>query len=455
MRRYVIIGTGVAGLSAGEWIRRGDQSADILLIGDEPYGYYSRPGLAYYLTGELVEEQLYPLSQRDFRRLNLQPLHAQVSQIHPDDHKLRLQDGNQVPYDRLLIATGAQAVRSNIKGADLKGVVKLDNLDDARLILNLTRKASTAVVVGGGITALEMVEGLRSRGLKVHYFLRRDRYWGNVLDETESRIVEQLLKEEGVQLHFHTEMEEILGKRDCVCGVSTKDGRQIKCDLVAVAIGIRPRKTLAERAGLKVERGILVNQYLQTSHPDIFAAGDVAQVYDPVSGKSVLDSLWGLAREQGRIAGLNLSGQETPYLKTMAFNVTRLAGLTTTIIGTVGRGEDPDLLGIARGDSETWRQLPDAISAQDDFEVNRLRILVGKHRLLGALVMGDQTLSQPLLDLVKQQVNISSIRRELLQPDAPLADIIADFWRDWKFARGKPNPPLTLEKEKTLQNLGY
>jgi 3-phenylpropionate/trans-cinnamate dioxygenase ferredoxin reductase subunit len=131
----------------------------------------------------------------------------------------------------------------------------------------------------------------------------------------------------------------------------------------------------------------LVNEYLQTSHVDIFAAGDVAQVYDPFLCKSVLDSLWGPAREQGHAAGLNMCGQQTIYLKKVAFNVTRLAGLTTTIIGLVGNGSDEDIVGIMRGDSETWRQLPDGIAAQDNFNVNRLRILVGKQTLIGAIMV--------------------------------------------------------------------
>jgi NADPH-dependent 2,4-dienoyl-CoA reductase/sulfur reductase-like enzyme len=157
----------------------------------------------------------------------------------------------------------------------------------------------------------------------------------------------------------------------------------------------------------------------------------VAQVYDPFTGKSVVDSLWGPARDQGVVAGMNMAGIQKAYSKPIAFNVTRLAGLTTTIIGKVGRGEDPDLLGIARGDSETWRQLPDSIAAQQDFEVNRLRIMLGKETILGAIVMGDQTLSHPLQTLVAQQVNINSIRTKLLAPGAPLADLIADFWTQW------------------------
>jgi NAD(P)H-nitrite reductase large subunit len=214
-----------------------------------------------------------------------------------------------------------------------------------------------------------------------------------------------------------------------VCGVRTKDGKTLSCDLVAIAIGIRPRKELAEASGIHVERGVLVTEMMETSEADVFAAGDIAQVYDPFTGKSVLDSLWGPAREQGTAAGMNMAGITTPYYKIVAFNVTRLAGLTTTIIGQVGHGKDLDTVGIVRGDSEVWREPPDAIAAQSGFEVNRLRVLVGENTLAGALVMGDQTLSRPLQHLVNQKVDITSIRQDLLTPGASLADILADFWK--------------------------
>jgi len=432
MRRYVIIGTGAAGVAAAQGIRSKDPAADILPICEETYGFYSRPGLAYYLTGEIPERQLYPLNEKDFRRLNLRPIHARVTRVNGSEHRIELDNGRIVPYDRLLIATGARAASSQVPGSKLEGVIKLDNMDDAHRFVKMTRNACSAVVVGGGITALELVEGLRAQGVKTHYLMRRDRYWSNVLDETESRIVENRLKEDGVRIHYHSELAEILGRHGRVAAIRTQDGRRIECELVAIAIGIRPRKELAEASGLDTDRGILVNEYLQTSQPDIFAAGDVAQVYDPLLGKSVLDSLWGPAREQGHIAGLNMFGEKSIYIKTVAFNVTRLAGLTTTIIGTVGNGPDDDVVGIMRGDSETWRQLPDAIAAQDNFNVNRLRVLVGKQTLIGAIVMGDQTLSQPLHQLVEKRVDITNMRLILLKPNPPLADLIVDFWTQWR-----------------------
>jgi NAD(P)H-nitrite reductase large subunit len=425
---HVIIGSGVAGIAAIEAIRALDADSSVTLIGNDPYGFYSRPGLAYYLTGELHDKALFPRTAEDLKKLNFRTIKGKVTKISRAEHNVELENESHILYDRLLIAVGAQAMPLEVPGSNLEGVLKLDHMSDAKLILKQARRGKTAVVVGGGITALELVEGLLSRGMQVHYLLRGDRYWSNVLDEQESHIVEHRLQEEGVTLTYHAEVIEVLGRNGKVSGVRLLNGQMLKCDLVAYAIGIRARVDLAKQAGLAIDRGILVNEFLQTNDPDIFAAGDVAQVYDPLSGRSILDSLWAPARQQGQVAGLNMAGKKTAYIKAPPFNVTRLAGLTTTIIGTVGRGRDADLVGIARGDSETWRQLPDSMVAQTGFEVNRLRLLVGEKTLLGAIIMGDQKLSFPLEKIISGNVDISPIREQLLAPSAKVSDVIAEFW---------------------------
>jgi len=432
MAEYVIIGSGVAGIAAVEAIRSQDQLSKITLIGNEREGFYSRPGLAYYLNGELTEANLFPFSKHYFDELHCRCIRAEVAAIAPNQSTIVLEDGARISYTRLLIATGAQAAMIDIPGIDLDGVVKLDNIVDARQIRKLARRGKRAIVIGGGITALEMVEGLVTNKVITHYFLRGERYWSNVLDDAESRIVEHRLKEEGVNIHYQTKLDQIYGKRGRVIGVRTQAGQNVKCDLLAFAIGIRPRVELGKSCGLKVDRGIIVNQHQQTSQPEIYAAGDVAQVYDPISGSYVLDSLWGPAREQGWIAGLNMMGANQAYLRRTPFNVTRLANLTTTIIGTVGKGEDDDLRGIARGDSEVWRQLPDAIAVQSNFDVNHIRLILDEYSLLGAILMGDQTLSQPLRELINHKVPITSIREKLLAPKAALTDLIIEHWSQWK-----------------------
>ncbi|OQY90643.1 MAG: hypothetical protein B6D38_02630 [Anaerolineae bacterium UTCFX1] len=426
--KYAIVGSGVSGIATIEAIRSVDRSGEVVMIGDDPHGFYSRPGLAYYLTGELHDKALYPRTSDEYRQMNFRYVKGRVKGVLREARVLELENQTSIAYDRLLIATGAQALPLEAPGANLEGVFKLDHMEDAKRILKHARRGKMAVVVGGGITALELVEGLLARGMNVHYLLRGDRYWSGVLDEHESKIVEARLQVEGVTLHHHAEVIEVMGKKNRVIGARLLDGRTLTCDMVAYAIGIRPRLELAIQAGLAVDRGILVNEFMQTNDPHIFAAGDVAQVYDPAVGRSILDSLWGPARQQGYAAGLNMAGKTTAYIKAPPFNVTRLAGLTTTIIGAVGGGHDKDLIGIARGDSETWRSLPDALVAQSGFDVNHLRLMVGEQRLLGAVVMGDQTLSYPLQKIVSERIDISSIREKLLAADARIGDVVVEFW---------------------------
>ncbi len=433
-RRYVIVGTGPAGISAAETVRAHDPISEIVLIGEEKAAFYSRPGLAYYLAGEVPERQLYPFDSGYLDRLQLRRLPTRVVHLYPQEHQVELAAGDRLSYDRLLLATGSQAMLPALPGIELAGVVKLDTLDDAREIIRRSRQARDAVVVGGGITALEIAEGLRAQGVRTHYFLRQDRYWSGVLDEAESLIVEKRLEKKNIRLYYRTELAEVIGEHDRMSGVRTRDGRQVECQIVAFAVGVRPRHELASAAGLAVDRGILVNEYLQTSAPDVLAAGDAAQVFDPVSGKAVLSTLWSAAAAQGRAAGLNMAVQPFSYRKTVSVNVTRLAGLTTTIIGAVGGGKDQDLPGIARGDSESWRRRPEAQVVQSQLDGGHLRLLIQGHTLIGAVVMGAQPLSRSLYRLISGRADISPLGDQLLRPGAPLAELIVAFEEEWRKA---------------------
>ena len=198
-----------------------------------------------------------------------------------------------------------------------------------------------------------------------------------------------------------------------------------------LAIGIQPRMELAVQAGLKTQRGIIVDDHLRTSAPDVFAAGDVAQVFDAQSGQYLLNSLWTPAIQQGRAAGANMAGGDVIYEKKFPFNVTRLAGLVTTLIGRVGKSEaaggrprgDADVAGIMRGDSELWRLSPEAVAAQTYAGDNRLRLYLKDNVMVGAVVMGDQTLSRPIQVFIQQQVDLGELRQRHLAGRRVHADL--------------------------------
>jgi NAD(P)H-nitrite reductase large subunit len=403
------------------------------MVSAESHNFYSRPGLAYLLRGDIPETQLFVRTPDDLRQLNVGRITSSVEQVLCQEHELLLDDGERLPYDRLLLATGALAVSPPFPGGELAGVVKLDSLDDTRRIIGLATRGKAAVVVGGGITALELAEGLHARGMEVHYFLRGNRYMSDVLDETESAIVMKRLRHEGIKVHTNTQVQRAIKKAGRVAGVETQAGVKFACDVVAVAIGVRPRAELAKQSGIKVNRGIVVNEFLQTSEPDIYAAGDVAEVFDPNSGTTTLDVLWPTALAQGRVAGANMAGERRTYTKGVPFNVTQLTGLKVTIIGAVGSGKNDDLVAITRGESEAWRILPKASVLSERDDVNRVRLLVGEKKLVGALVMGDQTWSRPLQKLIVGQADISSIRTVLLGGTDGLARL-AKFYRQWERA---------------------
>ena len=380
------------------------------------------------LTGSIPEKQIFPRLNGEWERLDIRTVYGRATRIDAARRVVYPSEGEPLAYDALLIATGAKAVLPSIPGIELEGVVTFDTLSDTRQILQRAKKARRAVVVGGGVTAMELAEGLAARRIKTHYLLRKDRYWGNVLDPVESSMVEHELQQQGIKLHRRTQVQEIAGKKNRVSKVITDSGQSIRCEIVGVAIGIRPRIELAQAAGLEVDRGILVDQWMRSSDPNIFAAGDVSQVFDPPSGEYRLDSLWWIAEDQGRVAGTNMAGGDLTYERAVPFNVTRIGGIITTIIGAVGQAEtDDDLVAIVHGDSETWRDRLDSFAVESQSKHSRIRLLIGEETILGAVIMGDQTLSEPIHELIRTKAKLGRYRDQFMQSPKRAMEILGDY----------------------------
>jgi NAD(P)H-nitrite reductase large subunit len=421
MTTYLIIGNGAAGVTAAETIRQHDSQGVITILTAEPYPMYSRPGLAYVISGEIPPQQVIARTREWYADWRLELVHGRAQTLDVPDRMVTLADGRVLSYDKLLIATGARAVPAPYPGGDLDGVVYLDTLEGTKELLKKARRGKRGVVIGGGITALEMVEGFAQCGVDTHYFLRRDRLWSQVFNETESHLLAEKMHHHGVHIHTNTEATEILGNwRHKVRAVRLQNGAEFKCNLFGVAIGVKPQLELVKDTPLQTDRAILVNEYMQSSVPHIYAAGDCAQVYDRWSGKHLLDVLWPSAVAEGRAAALNMVGQTTPYDKGIPFNACLLFGLHITIIGQISpdpkaKDDFAEIQHLSRGASEVWFTFPRSYqSAWAKSGPHTLRLAVGDgngdgRTIVGALIIGEQSLADPLRALIENQVDATPL----------------------------------------------
>jgi apoptosis-inducing factor 3 len=308
--KIVIVGGGAAGFTAAERLRREQFQGSIVMLSNDDAAPIDRPNLSKdYLAGSAPEEWL-PLRPDSFYSENgiKLRLKANVSNIDPRAHQVELANGNKVPYDRLLLATGAEPVRLSIPGADQPHVHALRTLADCRTIIEQAKTARRAVVVGASFIGLEVAAALRARGIDVHVVAPEKRPMERILGPGMGDFVRSLHEEHGVVFHLETTPTAIDGNH-----VRLKDGTTLAADLVVVGVGVRPRIALAEQAGLTIDRGVVVNAWLETSVPEILAAGDIARWPDPYGSEMIRVEHWVVAERQGQAAALNMLGHREKY----------------------------------------------------------------------------------------------------------------------------------------------
>jgi len=304
-RRIVIVGGGAAGFAAAEMLRRDGYGGEITMLSDDQAPPVDRPNLSKdYLAGSAPEEWVplrsddyYPESKIDLR------LSTGVASIDAKENKVVLADGKSLPYDRLLLATGAEPVKLPIPGADQPHVHTLRSLADSRAIIANAKNAKRAIVIGASFIGLEAAASLRARDIEVHVVAPEARPMERILGPDMGDFVRALHEEHGVIFHLGDTVAAIDGRK-----ATLKSGGTLEADLVVVGVGVRPRLILAEQAGLKMDRGVSVNQYLETSVSGIFAAGDIARWPDAHSGDSIRVEHWVVAERQGQAAARNMIG---------------------------------------------------------------------------------------------------------------------------------------------------
>jgi apoptosis-inducing factor 3 len=308
--KIVIVGGGAAGFAAAEKLRREQWQGSIVMLSDDEAAPVDRPNLSKdYLAGNAPEDWI-PLRPDSYYAENGIELRrkAKVTDIDVRARKVALADGDSVPYDRLLLATGAEPVHLAIPGADLPHVRVLRSLADCRAIIALAAKSRQVVVLGASFIGLEVAAALRARKLEVHVVAPEKRPMERILGPQIGDFVRALHEQHGVVFHLEETASAIEGNQ-----VMLKSGRTLDADLVVAGIGVRPRTQLAEKAGLALDRGVVVDAYLTTSVPEIFAAGDIARWPDPHCGENIRVEHWVVAERQGQTAALNMVGARQPY----------------------------------------------------------------------------------------------------------------------------------------------
>jgi len=359
-----IIGNGVAGITAARYIRKFSDH-DITVISAESDYFFSRTALMYVYMGHMTFKDIQPYENWFWEKNRINLVRDYVQKIDVEKKLLTLSNNRPVPYHKLIIATGSKFNKFGWPGQDLRGVQGMITKQDLQLMEQNTRDIERAVVVGGGLIGIEMSEMLRSRHIPVSLLVREQYYWNNVLPEVEAKMVSDHIREHHVDLRLGTELKEILpDENDKARAVVTQDGEEIECQFVGLTAGVHPNIDVVKSSeGIEYDRGVLINEYLETNVEGIYACGDCAQFREPLPGRRPVEQVWYTGKIQGMTVARSIHTERTKYQPGIWFNSAKFMDIEYQVYGDVPtRPEDhqKSLLWLHPGGKKSIRIVYDA-----------------------------------------------------------------------------------------------
>ena len=396
--QHVIIGAGPAGVIAAENLRKLDTDSTIKIIGEETEAPYSRMALPYYLIDKIAEEGTHlRKSAAHYSELGIDLVQGRVSSLDGTGKKLTLDDGSTVDFDKCLIATGSHPIRPPIPGMDLDGVHSCWTLEDGRNIAAKAGKGSNVVLMGAGFIGCIILESLALRGVNLTVIEMEDRMVPRMMDQVAGNLIKSWCQEKGVSVHTSTRVESI-EKAGNGLKVSLDSGESLDADVVISATGVRSNIQFLENSGIDTEFGVLVNEYLQSSHEDVYAAGDVCQGKDFSTGEYSVQAIQPTAADHGRIAALNMAGKGVKHQGSVNMNVLDTMGLISSSYGL--------WMGVEGGDS---------VNLTDEQRYRYLSLQFEDDVMVGAQALGLINHVGVLRGLIQTRIKLGKWKERLMQ----------------------------------------
>lgn len=336
MKHIVIIGNGISGITAARHIRKLSDHKITVISSETPH-FFSRTALMYVYMGHLKYENTKPYEDYFWKKNRIDLVLDYAKKINTDKKLVQLQSGKTIPYDNLIIASGSQSNFFGWPGQDLNGVQGLYSFQDLEKMEKNTMGIKHAVIVGGGLIGIEMTEMLRTRNIEVTLLVREPAFWNNVLPTQEAKMISRHILSHGVDLKHNQELKAILsvgsGK---VTSISTRNGDEIACDFVGLTVGVHPNIDWLKDSDISVNKGVLVNEFLQTNIPDVYAIGDCVERQYELEGRKNIEQVWYTGRMMGEVVAQTICGEKTRYEPGPWFNSAKFFDIEYQTYGNVG-----------------------------------------------------------------------------------------------------------------------